>query len=239
MLYRFDLATREPKKLYDYIDDAEHINHKSWQVRDLLLAVRPEKDTDKQKRDAVWYRSILEARDLITNKSLCERKLYEGQNKFSYTGQAVVLQISGWPGIRAAAKDDPVLDERMKAIDDKHDAYVLQVVDPLSGKYLGSVLIDTGKKSFEVTSSRVFGDTVFVSDSLERTIICSLSTGAQKGKLLGGMLAANPAGSRVMVLPHPAVVDLFDTATLRPLAHFSFPAGSFTPISLPMGRCKC
>lgn len=219
-VFQFDPATKGANKLYDFSDDAQHQNYRSFQSGDLLVILRPEKD----KADLSSGRSIMEVRDVHNNKPLWERTLQKGQPGFFYTGKVLTVLISGWDGIRAAAKEDPVLKARLSSVDDKHDAYVLQALDALTGKLLGSVLVDTGKKSFHVLSAYTLGETVFVGDSENRTLVYSLKTGEEKGRLVGHIVAASGNGQKFLLENEDGAADLYDALTLQPATHFSFPS---------------
>ena len=84
--------------------------------------------------------------------------------------------------------------------------------------------MDTGKLSFHVKWAVTMGDTVIVADSINRTLVYSLKSGQQKGKLPGYVWAASAKGDRMLVETGHGVVDMYDTTTLQPLAHYSFPS---------------
>jgi hypothetical protein len=89
---------------------------------------------------------------------------------------------------------------------------------------LGAVLVDTGNLSFKVHWATTTGDTVLVGDSRHRTLIYSLKTGEQRGKILGEPRAVSKAGDRVLVDTGKGEADLYDVASLQPVAHFTFPS---------------
>jgi outer membrane protein assembly factor BamB len=218
-VFQLDLASKGATKLYDLPVDALHRHTYAYQTGDLLLVLRPE----KEKQDIDYVRTIMDVRDIHNNSTLWSRKL-NGRPSFFYTGGKFALLTRNWDNIRAAAKEDPVLQARLQTVDDKHDAYVLQVFDPHSGTHLGSLLVDTGKRSFEVESAYTFGDTVFVGDSENRTLVYSLRTNQQKGALVGSIVAATSTGDRVLIENGDGLTQLFDTTTLQPVTHFNFPS---------------
>jgi len=219
-VFTLDPATKGVTKLYDVPSDSESQSYLSSQMGDLLMIVRPQKDS----KDPFSGSSTLEVHDVRDNKTLWERKLERGRPGFSYNGKVLTSLIASWDGIRLAAREDPTLSNRLSMVDAKRDAYALQVLDAASGRLLGSVLVDTGKLSFKVRSAYTFGDNVFVGDSLNRTLVYSLKTGSEKGVVLGHVVTAPANGETVLIENAEGVADLYDAASLQSLAHFSFPS---------------
>jgi len=99
---------------------------------------------------------------------------------------------------------------------------LLRILDADTGKNLGSILVDTGNLSFTVNWAHVTGDTVMVGDSNHRTLVYSLKSGEQKGKVFGRPVAITRAGDAMLVENSPGDVDVYSTSTLQSLAHYSF-----------------
>jgi WD40 repeat protein len=173
--------------------------------------------------------STLSIRDVRTNKELWERKIDHETPWFSYStvGKTLTLVIANYDNIKAEAKDDPDLSSKLNAIEGnkgKKDSYVVKVFDAFSGKSLGAIVVDTGDLSFKVRSAITIGDTVLVSDSNNRILVYSLKGGEQRGKIFGRMLAVSKTGDRILVDGDKGQADLYDIASLQPVAHFSFPS---------------
>jgi hypothetical protein len=135
--------------------------------------------------------------------------------------------IETYDAIKQEAKSNPALAAKLNALgsgQEKKASYVIQVTDALTGKALGEVLVDTGKLSFKVQSAISAGDTVLVTDSENRTLVYSLKSGDQKGKVFGHSHALSAGGDKMLVENGKGNVDLYDTSTLQSLAHFTFPA---------------
>ncbi len=103
-------------------------------------------------------------------------------------------------------------------------SYVVAVLDPASGQRNGAVLVDTGNLSFKVRSAVTAGDTIMVTDSEDRTLVYSLKTGMQKGRVFGNIEAVSADGTKMLVEYGRGEVDLYETSNLQSLAHFTFPA---------------
>lgn len=105
----------------------------------------------------------------------------------------------------------------------KKDSYLIQAFDASNGKQLGSVLVDSGNLSFKVRSAITVGDTVFVYDSNHRTLVYSLKTGEQRGKVQGRILATSATGDRMLIAADRSVGELYDTTSMERLSRYVFP----------------
>ncbi len=230
-VFQFDPATKGAKKLYD-IEESPRKDHSTFQRGDVLITVRPEKDETEIYTNLTFddllhelnRHSVLEVRDVRTNKLLWEKTIQERHPKLFYDGPVITVLRSPWGGVRAAAKDDPALKSKLGSGDDKRDEYVIQTFETSTGKVLGSLVIETTKFSFNVDSAHAAGDLMFIGDSAKRTQVYSMKTGEQKGKLIGHVITASQTGDRVLIENEDGIADLYDTATLQPVTHFSFPS---------------
>lgn len=219
-VFQFDLGGNSNKKLFD-IQEGSFADMRSWQWDNFLLVLRPE----KEKQDLGTGQTTLQVRDVHNNNLLWERKLHRGLPSFFYTPSAITMLIWDWEGIKEAAKDNADLSARLSKVENKDTSYLLQALEPQSGKLLGSVLVDTGKLSFRVSSGHVAGDWMFVTDSTNhRTLVYSIKTGIQQGSLIGHPVAASPNGDKLLVENESGVADLYSTSNLQSVAHFNFPA---------------
>jgi WD40 repeat protein len=215
-VFQLDPATKGTKKLYEFGAN----DKRSWQQGSVLIKLRPEKENDIFSRG----NSILEVHDVRNNTLLWDRKIGRGLPRFYSSGNVLSLVIGDWDGMKAAAKEDPALSAALNSINGKRDAYVVQAFELATGKPLGAVLVDTGKLSFWVKWAVTLGDTVLVADSLNRTLVYSLKSGQQRGKIPGYIWAITGRGDRMLVEMGHGLADLYDTNTLQPLAHYSFPS---------------
>jgi hypothetical protein len=65
---------------------------------------------------------------------------------------------------------------------------------------------------------------MFVADTNNRTLLYSIKAGSQDGSFIGHPAAISANGDRVLIQSEDGVADLCETATLRSLAHYDFPA---------------
>lgn len=219
-VFQFDLAHNTNKELYISDADSRSPNARSWQAGNLVIVLHPE----KEKQDLLSGHTIMEVHDVHNNNLLWQQKLHHGLPKLFWSPTALTMLISDWDAIKDAANGNPALSDRLGKMSDKQDAYLLQAYEPQSGKLLGSVIVDTGKLSFFVSSGYTAGKLVFVGDSNNRTLTYSLETGEQKGSFIGHLVSASVNGDRVLIENENGAADLYDTATMRSLNHYQFPA---------------
>lgn len=219
-VFQFDLSANTNKKLFDVLDGV-FINAQSWQWGDLLIRMHPE----KAKEDLGTGHTILQVLDVHNNNLLWERRLHQGLPQFFYTPTAITMMIWDWGGIKEAAKDNPDISARLSKLENKDTSYLLEAFEPRTGKLLGSVLVDTGKLSFRVSSGYTAGSKMFVADGTNnRTLVYSIKTGSQEGSLIGRPVAVTLNGDKVLVQNEMGVADLYDSTTLQSVAHLSFTA---------------
>jgi len=189
------------------------------------LVVRTSFEWDKKNSG----HSLLEVFDARDNKKLWERKVERARPAIFYSraGKTLTLLISNYDSIKAEAAGDPRVSARLNAISSeqgKKDSYVLRILESTSGRDLGVIVIDSGNLSFTVRAAFATADTVLVADSLDRTLVYSLKSGEQKGKVFGEPRALSITGDKMLVDNGKGIVDLYDVSSLQPIAHFTFPS---------------
>ena len=217
-----NLYTLEPEKTPNSLSTEGKID--TSQLGDLLVSMVPKVD-NKSFFDHV----SMEVRDVRTNKKLWDRNLHKGRPRLFYSrpGNTLTVLIWDYQNILDEAKDDPGLNTRLNAIKGKEGqkaSYVLRVLDGATGNNLGAVLVDTGNLSFKVRWAFAVRDTVLVGDSNDRTLVYSLKSGEQKGKIFGIPRAISNTGDRMLLENGKGDTDLYDTSTFQSLAHFTFPS---------------
>ena len=218
-VFQFDLHDISNKRLFD-VSEGAFLNTHSWQWDNLLVSMHPENEKEKLGEG----HTILQVHDVHNNNVLWERRLHQGLPRLFYSPTAITMLIWDWGGIKEAAKNDESLSARLARLENKDTSYLLEAIEPKTGKLLGSVLVDTGKLSFRVSGGYTSGDKMFVTDeSNHRTLIYSVKTGMQQGSLIGEPVTASANGDRVLIQNEDGVADLYDTGTLQSLQHLSFP----------------
>ncbi|HEX3154180.1 MAG TPA: hypothetical protein VHV32_06115, partial [Candidatus Angelobacter sp.] len=219
-VFQFDLHNISNKRLFD-VPEGAFSHTQSWQWGNLLVTMHPE----NEKEELGKGHTILQVHDVHNNNLLWERRLHQGLPDVFYSPTAITMLIWDWGGIKEAAKEDESISARLAKLENKDTSYLLEALEPKTGKLLGSVLVDTGKLSFRVNGGFASGDKMFVIDSSNhRTLLYSLKTGEQQGSLIGQPVSASPNGDKVLIQNEDGVAELYDTGTLQSAEHFSFPA---------------
>jgi WD40 repeat protein len=197
--------------------------HDTWQAGDLLVKINQDENYK------TGFRFLVEVFDVRTNKKLWQRTIDREAPQLTYSepGKTVTLIVGDYTTMKEEAHDNPRLGAGLAALSDENRrkaSYVVQVLDPTTGRSTGAVLVDTGNLSFKVRNAVTAGDTIMVTDTADRTLVYSLKTGLQTGRVFGYMQAVSADGSKMLVEYGRGEVDLYETATLQSLAHYTFPA---------------
>jgi WD40 repeat protein len=231
-VFAFDAASTSTAHLYDVptvngpslesTKPPEGAQSPAWQMDRFMVSFGRE---PKDNSSAAGL--FLKVFDVRSNKQLWERGVKTRPGIFySRQGKTLTMLIADYDSIKDEAQRDRRLGARLNAIAGKvgkQDSYVLRVLDSSTGHDLGAVLVDTGNLSFRVMKANAVQDTVVVEDNINRTLIYSLKSGEQKGKVFGRMRAVSYSGNLVLIENEKGVADLYDVLSLKSVAHYSFP----------------
>jgi hypothetical protein len=200
-----------------YVVKEEHVS----QLGDLLITLNA-----AGKSHYVFEHSTMEVHDVQANKLLWARDFAKQVPSLKRATGASVLTLlfTDYDSIKTETKNNADLARQLNAVDSKKDAYLVEVVEAQTGKNLGGIVVDTNKLSFRVHSAMASGDTVVVSDSKNRTLVYSLKSGQQRGKVFGQVRALSNTGDKLLVENESGQSDLYDSSSLKLLAHYTFPA---------------
>jgi hypothetical protein len=229
-VFKFDIPTQKAQSLYDvpsnpilpmwlFIREP-----RTWQVGNILVRVTPL--MVKERPTGRFQLQVLDVRD---NHELWEHSFDRQWPDFFYSqsGKTLTLVVADWEAMKIEAARDPKLAARLNAMTDearRKDSYIVVVMDAATGKTLGSILVDTGKLSFKVRNAFSTGDTVIVTDSDQRSLLYSLATGEQKGKVFGFTRALSGDGKSLLVSKGHNDLVRYDAATLQASAELNFPS---------------
>ena len=136
--------------------------------------------------------------------------------------------IIGWPVAESAAADeiksDPVLQKRLAAMQGHEGAYLLEVLELSTGKVLGKLLVDTGKRSFQLLKPQADGDWVLVPDNENRTLVYSLSTGEKKATFFGVRSVISIAAGLLAIENESGQLDIYGLSGLEKRTQLNFPS---------------
>ena len=108
--------------------------------------------------------------------------------------------VLSWPVASKYARDeiksDAELTKRLAAMKEQEGDYFLQVLDAKTGATKGKLLVETGKGSFRIARAFAEGDYVVITDTQNRVLVYSLSTGEQKGRVFGSRAVVGGVGGK-------------------------------------------
>jgi WD40 repeat protein len=129
---------------------------------------------------------------------------------------------------KAEIKSNPVLSSRLATMREKEGDYFIQTLDAQTGRATGALLIETGKGSFRISDVTVAGDWVVISDTQNRVLVYSLSSGEQKGRFFGGNSTIAKSSGLLCVENERGQLTVYDLATMQKRDQFIFSS----PVSL-------
>jgi hypothetical protein len=229
---QFDTAGTLEQKLYDLTPQAE--SKQRLAVDPVTYATLQALDTDFLQFGPVLVK--IQARpksegglamvvcDIHNNQKIWEQGFSRGWPQLFYTrASGTLAMVMDYQ--RVDMRDDPALKARVDAVKNKtspSDAYVIKVVEAQSGKPINTVVVDSGQRSFHVRSVLATKESVLVRDSDGRTLVYSLKSGEQTGKVFGLARAVSAAGDRMLVEAATGELDLYDLQSLDAVAHYTF-----------------
>jgi hypothetical protein len=125
---------------------------------------------------------------------------------------------------KAEIKADPVLSSRLSMMKEKEGDYFIQTLDAQTGNLAGALLIETGKGSFRISDVSVAGNWVVISDTRNRVLVYSLSSGEQKGHIFGRHPAVSKSGGLLCVENERGQLIVYDLSTMQKREEFLFPS---------------
>jgi len=154
-----------------------------------------------------------ELRDFVTDKTVWTRDFQKEAPEYSFdafSGRLIFFWRLGSDVGKAKLKESPQLQARAEALGNKADDYLVEVVDAFAANTVGTMLLETGKGSFDVGEGRSEGDWLVLNDSEGRVLVYSLKGGELRHRFFGGNAAVNPKRNLVAVENFPGDVSLYD-----------------------------
>src|SRR5262245_11776355 len=157
-----------------------------------LLITRPTKKGGDYFEDLT-----LEVRDVRSFDALWSRPFGKEAPDYWVEPRGGTMVLS-WPVASKYARDeiksDAELTKRLAALKEQEGDYFLQVLDAKTGATKGKLLVETGKGSFRIAKAFAAGDYVVITDTQNRVLVYSLSTGEQKGRVFGSRAVVGVGG---------------------------------------------
>ena len=177
-----------------------------------------------------------ELRDLVTDKVVWTKDfLKEAPGYFfdDFSGRTIFYWSLGSEAGKARLKEDPALVERSRQMGNKDDDYVVEILDAFQNKSVGTLLLETGKGSFDIRSGFSDDNWLVLRDDNNRVLVYSIKDGDLRYRFFGANAALNPNGNQIVVENYPGELTVYDLATGNSSARLRFKSGAvFTRFSL-------
>ncbi|HKM66447.1 MAG TPA: M48 family metalloprotease [Candidatus Acidoferrum sp.] len=99
---------------------------------------------------------------------------------------------------------------------------LVEVNDLGTGKLLGGAIIGTGGGSYEINEVWAESDLLLLTDDRERTILYSLSSGKERGKEVGSLVAFSQAAGSLCLQKVPGRLEIYSLETMEKTDEFAF-----------------
>ncbi|HKP47468.1 MAG TPA: hypothetical protein VJT50_12785, partial [Pyrinomonadaceae bacterium] len=143
-----------------------------------------------------------------------------------FSGRLILYWTLGSEVGKARLKEDPDLAAKAKALGNKDDDYLIEIIDCFQGKTLGTVLLETGKGSFTVQDVFSDGDWLVLTDDNNRVLVYSLADGELRHRFFGSNAALNPAKNQIVVENYPGDLTFYDLVTGDSVSNLTFKEGA-------------
>lgn len=158
----------------------------------------------------------MEVRDTQSNAFLWSRRFDEERPRYGFNRSHGTLTLV-WALQSKAAKNiiraDAALGAKLAAMQEKEGDYLFQFVEPKTGKITGQFLLETGEGSFAIADVFAAGDNLIISDTANRILIYSISSGTLRQRFFGAHATINLAENMIAIENEPGQLTIYDLAT--------------------------
>jgi hypothetical protein len=192
--------------------------------------------TTSNKKNGILNRDVTEeVRETVSGKSLWSRTFPHEAPRVYVEPDTGTFALE-WSLTSASAKaemeSNTDLAKKTQSVRREDTNLLVEVLDGKTGKYQGGVAVDTNKNSFRISDIFAAGNTLVISDSQNRILTYSLSTGEQIGKTFGraaevstasGLIAAENELGQLLLLSLSSLEKRDELIFNSPIAmkHFS------------------
>ena len=177
-----------------------------------------------------------ELRDVVNEKVVWTKdftKEAPGYFFDDYSGRVILYWSLGSEAGKSRLKEDPTLVERSREMGNKDDDYVVEIYDAFANKSIGTLLLETGKGSFDIESGFSEGNWLVLRDDNNRVLIYSIKDGDVRHRFFGAKAAMNPQGTQIVVENYPGELTIYNLETGDAHGRLRFKSGAaFTRFSL-------
>lgn len=186
----------------------------------LVVTFKPAEKESSTRRNVT-----MEVRDARNLKVLWTRH-YPGERPNVYVEPTEGTMVLQWfardAHARQEIRDDPSLGVRTTSL--REGDYFLEVVTGRDGSRLGRIFLDSGRGSISIRGAMVRGDWLVMTDSQNRVLVYSLSSGEPKGRVFGNKAALSDQAGLLCVENVQGQLALYDLDSLEKRREFTFPS---------------
>jgi len=173
-----------------------------------------------------WQARNLELAGLDVNNNVLWSHSYAKEAPSVLSRRSEGNLVFSWPanseGAKLELKNNEDLAKRWPRADASGEDYLLEAVEPRTGKIAGGAMVRTNKGAFRVMEAETSGSWLVVSDSSNRILVYSVKTGEQKGILFGRRPVISADGSLLAVENERGEMSLYDLKTLERRQQYVF-----------------
>jgi hypothetical protein len=162
----------------------------------ILSVTKPNRKDGRMSEDIV-----MEVRDTATGKTLWSRPFPQEAPQVAVSSGGRIMSLV-WRLSTSASKSEiaanPDLAKHTESVSRDPANFLVEVLDARTGKLLGGIGVDTNKGSFGIRGVVFAGPNVVVSDTLNRLLTYSLSSGEQVGKTFGQSVDVSTASGLIV-----------------------------------------
>ena len=154
--------------------------------------------------------------DLVQNKAVWSEEYPKEAPRYfldQFTGRLILYWKLRSDGGKQRLKANPAIAARAAQMGNKDDDYLIEIVDAIAGKPVGSLLIETGKGSFDIESGFSEGDWLTLQDNSNRTLVYSIKNGELRHRFFGTNASMNPTGNQLVVENLPGELTFYNLRT--------------------------
>lgn len=166
-----------------------------------------------------------ELRDIVSDKVIWTKdfpKEAPGYFFDDFSGRVIFYWNLGSEAGKARLKEDAALVERSRQMGNKDDDYVLEIFDAFQNTSVGTLLLETGKGSFDIKSGFSEGDWLVLRDDNNRVLTYSIKDGDLRHRFFGANAAMSPGRNHLIVENYPGELTVYDLATGNAQARLRF-----------------
>ncbi|HSW38482.1 MAG TPA: hypothetical protein VLL97_03220, partial [Acidobacteriota bacterium] len=135
----------------------------------------------------------------------------------------MVLLWGTWSGfVKEASRKDAALRRHLYSDKRRDSDYYVEVVQASTGAMIGKMIIETGLGSFRPRWAEAAGDFLMISDTQNRLLVYSISSGNRLGQIFGINGSISPAARLLVAENAPGVLSVYSLPDLVKLRELVF-----------------